>query len=116
MEGVVKTASPVGERGVVARVTEPPRGVTDPVGVRVGVEAAGAVGGVEEPVVMVAARLVIGRGGVVVGSVAMLEARVAVPRVVVLAVPVVSFVTSRKVMAPVALVVEARVAVSWPVP
>ena len=49
-------------------------------------------------------------GEVVVGRVAVLEVRGAVPRVVVLA------VVSRKVMVPVAGVAEARVAVSWPVP
>jgi hypothetical protein len=33
MEGMVKTASPVAERGVVKRVREPSRSVTMPVGV-----------------------------------------------------------------------------------
>jgi hypothetical protein len=39
MEGMVKTASPLGERGVVARVAEPSRRVTEPVGVPPVVEA-----------------------------------------------------------------------------
>src|SRR5947209_2899818 len=55
-------------------------------------------------------------GRVLVDRAAMFEARVAVPTVVVLAVPVVSVAVSRKGMAPVALVVDATVAVSWPVP
>src|SRR5437763_16462132 len=46
----------------------------------------------------------------------MFEARVAVPMMAVLAIPVGLLAVSRKVIVPVALVVNARVAVSWPVP